>query len=458
MSTKKEDLTRLEDLSEFLHEVNAETNSQLSEADPTASKTNLELAPPPQEEQHDSPPDLPVGESSFDPDAQTDPFKELPSLGENTAEETPPAHPEEEISLSSLPESDSAAENNDLNFSASTDPSLPEFSAGGQTLSFDENVASEVPEQNLAESAPVEITPETADESSLSTPPADNFPKSPPASSETFLDLRNFSEAMTYGAVKTGGNPPYSIVLKNLKYSEDVQDILIVLKDHALVNADNEAQYQKSLTMGSLLIPQLSEYSAIFIAHKLRRFEADLTVGLSEEIRPPKNYQDKRPGLVSRENIGQNRSEMHQVNQAIRPQEVILSTASALAGKSISHYLGIVTEHAVLDETLLSHYELNSYLQDDSTTKTESSPVISALNQIQHDWEKNEEGPTQASQDPGLHDIYFQLSQKLRPRAVEMKGNAVIGINFQITPLTHSSLDSAAKYKITCSGSVVIAT
>ena len=65
---------------------------------------------------------------------------------------------------------------------------------------------------------------------------------------------------------------------------------------------------------------------------------------------------------------------------------------------------------------------------------------------------KTEVSKTQVS----LNDIYQSLVEKCKAHAINKKGNALIGINFQITPLLlDDAINVHSRYQITCSGSVV---
>ena len=539
MTDNKKDLTRIEDLSEYLHESNPELDAQLKNHEdlPPQAPEQEDIPPTPTEENNDFvpsteefPPEFSVSKSAadkedsnektFDPDAQTDPNMILPALDDSNPNTIAGEFAgKEEISLSSLPNVDFQTEDPDplspdasihelgpestnqsevTNFSEDTFPVTPIDENHSANLSFgsmdnlesnlheDSNLKNgdSLPEQDLGQAEVENQTFEVQNELEINSEenkleseevktnitqaalPVENKlaestpPASTPKGQENFEDLKNFVEAMSYGMVKSGGNPPYSIILKDICYKEDIQDIEILLKDHGIITKENESQYKKSLSIGQLLIPQLSEYSAIYLAHKLRRFSGNLSAGLSEEIRPPKNYQENMRGIVSKENLQQNRSEMQVMQNQIKPQEVILSTSGLIDGKTIEQYLGIISEHTILDESLLARYELKSYLETNLEKEQGSSEIAKALNELKAQWEKStntNKKDEKLKNGPGLEDIYFDLAQKLRPKAAQLKGNAVIGINYQITPLTHSGLDTQAKYKITCSGSVVLA-
>ena len=72
-------------------------------------------------------------------------------------------------------------------------------------------------------------------------PSAPVMPMAPPPSSpENFDDVKSFGNRMSYGIAAGGGNPPFSIIIKDLKYKEDAEDILSILRSHGLLNEENE--------------------------------------------------------------------------------------------------------------------------------------------------------------------------------------------------------------------------
>jgi uncharacterized protein YbjQ (UPF0145 family) len=54
-----------------------------------------------------------------------------------------------------------------------------------------------------------------------------------------------------------------------------------------------------------------------------------------------------------------------------------------------------------------------------------------------------------------IHKSYDELAQKLKAHALEHKANAVVGINYQLTPMPHESTIGNYRYKLTCTGNLV---
>jgi uncharacterized protein YbjQ (UPF0145 family) len=243
---------------------------------------------------------------------------------------------------------------------------------------------------------------------------------------EIFEDVRKFNESLTYGKVTGAANPPFSIIVKDIRYKEDAEDILLILKDAGIVTDTNEEQYKKSMQNGSALISQISEYSAVYLTHKLRRFDVNLLMGLSEEVHPPKSYRDPKVGLVGKEQLMQNRREMLDLSESkIDMSSILLTTTPTVQDHQIMKYLGVATEYAVVSE-----------------------------NQIKASKASEEELALDA---PNMNEIYKELANRLRPQALKLGGNAVVGMTYQLVPLVpEDPEDERGLYKVTCTGSVVV--
>jgi len=284
---------------------------------------------------------------------------------------------------------------------------------------------------------------------------------------EDFSDVRKFGEHITYGQVSVGGNPPFSIILRKIKYQEDADRIKEILSEHGLINDSNTPEIEQGIQNGSLLISQISEFSAIYLAHRFRQFDLTLEVGLSSELHKSKNYShDDYVGLVSKSNIGQNKEE----NVVLRsggfsPQDIMIATTPSLESYRIVKYIDIVSDHALIDEEVLEDIESRSFAEDNNNQSCDK-------NHENDQWERAHEfdppGAFDDNTNPkmhslkedyalGLNEFYYELAQNLKVKAHKKGGNAVIGINFQISPLvSHSEGESTNRYKLTCTGSVVL--
>lgn len=268
---------------------------------------------------------------------------------------------------------------------------------------------------------------------------------------ENFQDLRDFGNAITYGVVTTGGNPPFSLILRQVKYEEDAEDIKIVLREHGLLTDENEETITQGLEQGSLLISQISEYSAIYLAHKLRRFDVELRLGLSDQLHPSKSYSREGKGLVSKYNLRQNHREALVTAEAeVDVHDIKMSTTPTLDGYNIHRYIDVITTHTLIEEEELKRLH-NLNLSIDEAEETE---VL--LEEILEQFPKEELDSPMEQFDLGLNEIYRELVVELRNEAFKVEANAVVGINFNITPMMFRSGNSTSvHYKITCSGNAV---
>ncbi len=375
MSSDKKDLTRIEDLAEYLHEIEEEAASAED--------------------------GLPVMED------------------EETSTELPELPPEDQVTFEADAFADSTEEN--LDFTSSTENGPENFESNDIfqtteeetepfTLSEEEPITETATEDFKLEDfedRPEEIITQTLPEPR---PESVSTFKSP----ENFEDIKKFSESSTFSGVGAEGNPSFSLLIKNVRYIEDVNDILIMLKELGLI-ADSEEQMRARLMRGSLLVPRISEFAAIYVAHKLRRFDVDIQVGLSDDIHPPKHQEIPETGMVSKSNLYQNQTHHFNFNDAkLELSHIIISATQGLEGYQVVRYLGVASEHKMLD----------SYIVEDEN-----------------------------SSDIPRH--YQELAQKLRAHALKAQSNAVVGINYQLTPIPSEIGISGHKYRLSCTGNLV---
>lgn len=255
---------------------------------------------------------------------------------------------------------------------------------------------------------------------------------------EKFNDVKDFGKSISYGSVSIGGNPPYSLMLKDIIYEEDSEDIIIILRNHGLLTSENENDIKQSLSTGGLLISQINEFSAIYLAHKLRRFDLDLFVGLSDELHPSKSYSNDFKGLISKDNIFQNRSDSIDLEKVpVNIQSIVTTTLPGLDGHKIHKYLGVIAEHTIISEDILENKKDIPPPKLDNLELNISEGIDDKLSKYE----------------TTINEVYDQLLEKMKKKALKLKANAIIGINFQLTPVaTTSSYQVSTNYKVTCTG------
>ena len=142
-------------------------------------------------------------------------------------------------------------------------------------------------------------------------------------------------------------------MLKGIRYREDIEDILIVLREHKLCHKDNEKILTDTLEHGGLLLSQINEYSAIYLAHRFRKYNATVQVGLSDELHPSKSYAHDQRGITSKRSFKQNVSESKHVAESIELEDILLATTPTMENHTIHNYLQVITAHRLVDQIQL---------------------------------------------------------------------------------------------------------
>lgn len=428
MSNDKKDLTRIEDLGEFIHELNNDEDflpdlpAEGEEEAPAFGESSLDFgtteeAPAFGEEtpafgEESSSTDFGSSDTTFDASGDSFTTSEETDFGTSfgSEEETPATDfgsddisfgSSEEESKTETAESSFSTESND---SWNTDVPLteePSFSSGPTSEQESE------PFSALDSTTEPEPTPEPVQTPSFT---QDKEYKSP----ETFEDLKKFSESSSFTGMATEGNPSFSVLIKNVRYIEDVNDIVSLLRELNLL-MDPEEQVKGRLMRGMLLVPRVSEYAAIFLAHKLRRFDIDIQVGLSDEIHPPKHQETPETGIVSKFNLYQNQTHhFHFDDPKLEISQIIVAATSSLEGYQVLRYMGVASEHKMLDSHIVEDADSNEVPRH-----------------------------------------YQELANKLKAHALKAHSNAVVGLNYQLTPIPSEFGMGGHKYRLTCTGNLV---
>lgn len=399
----KRDLTRIEDLSEFIHELeNLESEASSlpdfsSETlDPISSKDSLF------ESDFNTESDSEFGASSeldsdltrnFSTDLLTDSLEtETPTFENELSEGSDLDTTFTDDSLSSLVE--------ETFFESG--PSEKEDSSSFQNISESDHSSQNV-ESNTAR--------ETLNSRS-------EHPHAQPGEEyklpENFSDLKKFSETSSFSGMSALGNPSFSVLIKNVRFIEDINDIITLLKELELLS-DTEESTKNRLQRGTLLVSRISEYAAIYLAHKLRRFDIDIQVGLSDEIQSPKHQEAPETGIVSKFNLYQNQSHhFHFDDPKLELSDIIIASSSSLEGHQVLRYIGVASEHKMLEGHIV---------EDESS------------DEVPHH--------------------YQELAQKLKAHALKSRANAVVGLNYQLTPIPTEYGVRGHKYRLTCTGNLV---
>lgn len=390
------DLTRIEDISEFQHTEDSEIDVKFNNFEINSISKNI----PDEENEH--PPELPENATEEFPvfDAQD-------SLETNTDDSSFLLNEEVEI------------ENNDFSLD---DPKEIQDLTSKQELH--EEFLPPPPEKISKDNLVVQPKP------------------------EKFEEVKNFAQNFSYGQIQGGGNPPFSIIIRNIKYSEDAENILTILREFELATDQNANDIAKSLEYGSLLIPQISEYCAIILAHKFRRFDCDLEVGLSDEIHPSKSGDINPRGLVKKESIRQNIAEsFYKNNMTPNSHDIIVTTMPTIEGHIINKYLGAETSFAIIDEDELKrlNFAQKTSRQHKSIEDNLDTSISISDEKIFKDYQKS-------------FDLLFtDLSDQLKAKAIKINANALLGLNYQLAALPFEKINYGKNfYQLTCTATLAV--
>jgi hypothetical protein len=435
----RRDLTRIEDLSEFLHEEDPELESKFGEFNPKKEETQtgltggVDLAE--LGDDQESPPEIPVEIPTEETDnSQQSGVESWESADDSfQSDETESSEVSfEETPFEETPQEESPFENS---FELSTEDN--EFN-----LVSNEDIEAETDNGFLS----TETETET-DNSQLPTPSPQ--PPTDYSSQEKFDEVKTFAQNFSYGQIQGGGNPPFSLVIRNLKYQEESADIIALLTEFGLVNAENLADTTRALELGSLLIPQINEYSAIVLAHKLRRYDCDLEMGLSDEVHPSKSGEHNPKGLMKKDSLRQNKTETyHKDEEDVPGKEVLVTTTSSLEGYAVRKYIGVQTSFAIVDEDELERLK---YVQ---STKRSGAPMRA------YETEANVEFSSERAfldYQSSFDHLFVDLLDQLKGKAIKERANALLGLSYQLSSLPFEKTSQGKGcFQLTCSATMAV--
>ncbi|MCT4641335.1 MAG: hypothetical protein N4A33_03490 [Bacteriovoracaceae bacterium] len=198
-----------------------------------------------------------------------------------------------------------------------------------------------------------------------------------PIKEKPIESLNQFGNNQAIGDLSIEGNPPYSIIIKNVKYSEDADDIMRFLKEFKIFKGEHLIDAKKSIERGRILIPRLSEYSAIFLCHKLRHLDIDISMGLTKQITDTSSYESIDSGLTSKANVYNNRSSNLDFNtKKLNLEDVQVTSLAAFENFSILKNIGVKSKTITIDNSLLTQNLI------DSTMNSAEDELIISLKQL----------------------------------------------------------------------------
>ena len=324
-------------------------------------------------------------------------------------------------------------DNFDSGFEASQDTEENDFTefsdeeaAEDTGFSDDFTNDSEEEQEEVQEDGPQEVSPlrdiEVSQQDEVNEVP--DISTTPAKDRESFADVREFANNMSYGTVKVGGNPAFSILLRGIISEDSHESIIAILNEHGLLGND-EALTRTSLELGHLLIPQISEFSAVFLSGKLRKYARDIQVGLAEEIHNSKSYDNDNKGLVSKRSIFQNKDMKYKrEDNEFSIYDILTSTRSSINEYEVLEHIGVVTQSAIHSIGDLSEQTIQY-----SDTPENADLVI------------------------GSNEIYTTLLNTLKTSAFKLGANALLSINYSMSPISD---DGETKYNLICTADAVV--
>lgn len=178
-------------------------------------------------------------------------------------------------------------------------------------------------------------------------------------------ELKEFGQTITATDLSIEGNPPFSIIASQIKFQEDAESILEILKEYKIIKPEHENDAKASLERGQILIPRLSEYSAIILYHRLRRFNLMLKMGLSHEIHKSSTFEKSDKGLVSKFNINTNIKRFEDLTKDIyKSSDVQVTTQNSLDNFTTIKNISVKSRSKIIDNDLLDEDNFdNTYEQ-----------------------------------------------------------------------------------------------
>tara|TARA_X000000950_G_scaffold278261_1_gene368898 strand:- start:43 stop:1701 length:1659 start_codon:yes stop_codon:yes gene_type:complete len=170
---------------------------------------------------------------------------------------------------------------------------------------------------------------------------------------ETLTNLNyNINKFANYAIPKNtrlGGNPPFSVLLKNIKFKNEIKEVLNELETLRLLPQEKTNLFEISLKTGTLLVPQISEHLAISIANKFKHLNLDIEFGLAEEIFQKNTDVNRSRGLPSYYQVFKN----NLLNRNIPNYEhVLIVTSSDLSKYDVINNGNIIhiSDKLIIDE------------------------------------------------------------------------------------------------------------
>lgn len=443
--TKKKDITRIEDLSEFLHEDDPDADNILSsdyeQSDDENDEDNSEITEDEFLSLSELDNEVEQEDSSI---SYLNDDNEIEENNEDDVDEFQSySHEESEISeddqysddfQNEFEEENDYQEENNFSEDGLTDPYMVNSTMQEQNepplfqnTSNDYKAPVQDESQILSDFSQTVNSSETKQAVEIELSNINNNEVKTSGPKELINEVKHFSENYTYNIVPNGGSPSFSIVIENIakKYH---QDFLSLIKE--LMISNDVALYEDSLKHNRVLVSQIGEYQAILLANKMSRKGALIKLAPSELIHQSSHYDaDETP--ITQNEIYYHQEEELDLSEHIHISNVVITTTDFLQGFKIQKYLGIAQEFVKF-------------------TTEEVIDLISSkdksINEIYEDLDYDF-----FNKNLLIHEYHDKLKDALIFQAKQKKGNAIIGLNY-----TYVKPDNR-HFEITCTGTIVYA-
>jgi len=427
----RKDLTRIEDLSEFLHQDDPEIDNKFGSFN-TSSSSDVESSSLINLDELDSdlPPEIPTEEASeanFEAATEIEPTFDFSEHSEIMSEVTEEIEP----SIETTSDFTEDLENSESTF-------ITELDEEAKIESIAETEAELEPEPESEPEAEFEDLQEPEMENapfSFANIEESNGDTNASLPSDNFEEVKSFAQNFSYGTIEGAGNPPFSVIIRNIKFKEEADDILALLTEFGIINEHNQKEIEVAINLGSLLVSQISEYTAIILAHKLRRYDLDIEIGLSDEIHPSKSGESNPKGLTKKSSIKQNVEESYKrPEKNFKIADMIITNAPSVQNYKIVKILGIDHAHCTLSEDEISR---SAYIHQRILARDLSPNEM-------------EDFKTYKKEQDELHNI---LLAEIKNRAFKEGANALLSVQFNLNSLSDHKQHFM---KLTCTCTKVI--
>ncbi|MCB9093529.1 MAG: heavy metal-binding domain-containing protein [Halobacteriovoraceae bacterium] len=287
----------------------------------------------------------------------------------------------------------------------------------------------EISNFNNIELLPTSIQEETPRDRDFET--VESLKKDPDIGRESTYDVEQLKSDLekeisvhTPKHVEFENTPSVSLKISHIYGSSTQKEVMRILREFLTIEEDEENIWLRALERGQVLIPRISEYVSICIAHKLRKYPLEFAMGLSEEIFQS-DVEEFQKGPVNSETMKLNKTFSYEKTKSkTKFDDIIITTTPQIENGHIINYIGLAFEEKTVN---IADYHSN-------VIEIETS-----------------EGETSGVEKFGFKEIYRELSEKLKHHAFNRGGNGVINIQFQNIPIPNKE----NYYKISCSGTIV---